>query len=243
MAAEEYHAEFAQKEATIARLTAEADTQKAQHQQKIDTLRTDMEVCLQVWPQCSCDGSLDWCQNTLTVHSHVSCLICLRRQRSTVNAQSACLSLTKWCVVRSLSLHVYYGDPDATEIMLQGYGDLHFLQHIDPRIAFMSPSISVSALGLGPATGLQLQTLCNLQGTVASVQQDMQQRLEEALAENKAQAESLREARERNMHFSARVVALNSRVAQLTKQVCCAYYCNTEAYAAAALCYPSDLPE
>ena len=61
---------------------------------------------------------------------------------------------------------------------------------------------------------------CCLQGTVASVQQDMQQRLEEALAENKAQAESLREARERNMHFSARVVALNSRVAQLTKQVC-----------------------
>ena len=59
-----------------------------------------------------------------------------------------------------------------------------------------------------------------MQGTVASVQQDMQQRLEEALAENKAQAESLREARERNMHFSARVVALNSRVAQLTKQVC-----------------------
>lgn len=54
---------------------------------------------------------------------------------------------------------------------------------------------------------------------MASVQQDMQQRLEEALAENKAQAESLREARERNMHFSARVVALNSRVAQLTKQV------------------------
>ena len=57
------------------------------------------------------------------------------------------------------------------------------------------------------------------QGTVASVQQEMQQRLEDALAENKAQAESLREARERNMHFSARVVALNSRVAQLTKQV------------------------
>lgn len=58
-----------------------------------------------------------------------------------------------------------------------------------------------------------------VQGTVASVQQDMQQRLEEALAENKAQTESLREARERNMHFSARIVALNSRVAQLTKQV------------------------
>lgn len=66
---------------------------------------------------------------------------------------------------------------------------------------------------------------CCLQGTVASVQQDMQQRLEEALAENKAQAESLREARERNMHFSARVVALNSRVAQLTKQVSPDHYC------------------
>lgn len=63
-----------------------------------------------------------------------------------------------------------------------------------------------------------------VQGTVASVQQDMQQRLEEALAENKAQAESLREARERNMHFSARVVALNSRVAQLTKQVCAQHH-------------------
>ncbi|KAL3147636.1 hypothetical protein ABBQ38_014686 [Trebouxia sp. C0009 RCD-2024] len=99
VAAEEYHAEFAQKEATIAMLTSDAEAQKAQMQQKIDQLRTDME------------------------------------------------------------------------------------------------------------------------GTVASVQQDMQQRLEEALAENKAQAESLREARERNMHFSARVVALNSRVAQLTKQL------------------------
>lgn len=72
----------------------------------------------------------------------------------------------------------------------------------------------------------------------------MQQRLEEALAENKAQAESLREARERNMHFSARVVALNSRVAQLTKQVCCAYYCNTiYTYTAAALCCFGDHPE
>ena len=71
------------------------------------------------------------------------------------------------------------------------------------------------------ASCIKFKSCCDLvQGTVASVQQDMQQRLEEALAENKAQAESLREARERNMHFSARVVALNSRVAQLTKQVC-----------------------
>jgi len=46
VAAEEYHAEFAQKESTIAMLTAEAEAQKVQHQQKIDKLRTDMEVCL-----------------------------------------------------------------------------------------------------------------------------------------------------------------------------------------------------
>ena len=53
MAAEEYHAEFAQKESTIAMLTAEAEAQKVQHQQKIDKLRTDMEVCLYPWAWCS----------------------------------------------------------------------------------------------------------------------------------------------------------------------------------------------
>jgi len=59
VAAEEYHAEFAQKESTIAMLTAEAETQKAQHQQKIDKLRTDMEVCFSLTcpmaPQCTLD--------------------------------------------------------------------------------------------------------------------------------------------------------------------------------------------
>lgn len=45
VAAEEYHAEFAQKESTIAMLTSDAEAQKAQMQQKIDQLRTDMEVC------------------------------------------------------------------------------------------------------------------------------------------------------------------------------------------------------
>ena len=44
VAAEEYHAEFAQKEATIAMLTSDSETQKAQMQKKIDQLRTDMEV-------------------------------------------------------------------------------------------------------------------------------------------------------------------------------------------------------
>lgn len=58
-----------------------------------------------------------------------------------------------------------------------------------------------------------------MQREVSSVQQDMQQRLAEALKENEAQAQNLRDARERNMHFSARLVALNARVAQLTKQL------------------------
>ena len=50
VAAEEYHAEFAQKEATISMLTTDAEAQKAQMQQKIDQLRTDMEVCLLCLP-------------------------------------------------------------------------------------------------------------------------------------------------------------------------------------------------
>ncbi len=56
MAAEEYHAEFAQKESTIAMLTAEAEAQKVQHQQKIDKLRTDMEVRWHPLTRCSFDS-------------------------------------------------------------------------------------------------------------------------------------------------------------------------------------------
>lgn len=44
VAAEDYHAEFAQKEATIAQLTSDAEAQKAQMQQKVDKLAADMEV-------------------------------------------------------------------------------------------------------------------------------------------------------------------------------------------------------
>lgn len=47
----------------------------------------------------------------------------------------------------------------------------------------------------------------------------MQRRVEEAVAEAEAKAAGLRDAREKNVHFSARVVALNSRVAQLQKQL------------------------
>jgi Fe2+ transport system protein B len=43
-AAEEYHAEFAAKEATIAALTVEADTARSLMQAEIDALRAEMEV-------------------------------------------------------------------------------------------------------------------------------------------------------------------------------------------------------
>ncbi len=55
------------------------------------------------------------------------------------------------------------------------------------------------------------------QAEVAAVRAAMQARLEEAVAETEAKAGALRDAREKNVHFSARVVALNSRVAQLQK--------------------------
>ena len=45
-AAEEYHAEFAAKESTIATLTAEAESARSHMQAEIDKLRSDMEVCL-----------------------------------------------------------------------------------------------------------------------------------------------------------------------------------------------------
>lgn len=44
VAAEDYHAEFAQKEATIALLTSDAEAQRISMQQKIDKLAADMEV-------------------------------------------------------------------------------------------------------------------------------------------------------------------------------------------------------
>lgn len=46
----------------------------------------------------------------------------------------------------------------------------------------------------------------------------MQKRVEEAVAETEAKASGLRDAREKNVHFSARVVALNARVAQQQKE-------------------------
>ena len=74
--------------------------------------------------------------------------------------------------------------------------------------------VAHSSFGLGSMSQLPV-----LQGEVAAVQQAMQKRVEDAVADARAQSATLRESREKNVHFSARVVALNSRVAQLTKQV------------------------
>lgn len=58
-----------------------------------------------------------------------------------------------------------------------------------------------------------------LQAEVASVKAAMQKRVEEAVAETEAKASGLRDAREKNVHFSARVVALNARVAAQQKDL------------------------
>ena len=56
-----------------------------------------------------------------------------------------------------------------------------------------------------------------MEAEVATARTAMQARLDAALAEAEAKAVGLRDAREKNVHFSARVVALNSRVASLQK--------------------------
>lgn len=57
------------------------------------------------------------------------------------------------------------------------------------------------------------------QAEVAAVKAAMQKRVEEAVAETEAKASGLRDAREKNVHFSARVVALNARVAAQQKDL------------------------
>ena len=58
-----------------------------------------------------------------------------------------------------------------------------------------------------------------VQAEVAAAQEAMQTRVEEAVTETRNKSSGLRDARERNVHFSARVVALNSRVGTLQRQV------------------------
>ena len=47
----------------------------------------------------------------------------------------------------------------------------------------------------------------------------MQERVEAAVAESQSKASGLQDARQQNVHFSARVVALNSRIGALTRQL------------------------
>jgi len=56
-----------------------------------------------------------------------------------------------------------------------------------------------------------------MEAEVAASRAAMHRRVDEAVAEAEAKAAGLRDAREKNVHFSARVVALNSRVASLQK--------------------------
>ncbi len=50
--------------------------------------------------------------------------------------------------------------------------------------------------------------LLGTQAEVAQVKEAMQRRVEEAVAETQTKASGLRDAREKNVHFSARVNAL-----------------------------------
>jgi len=56
-----------------------------------------------------------------------------------------------------------------------------------------------------------------MEAEVAAARAAMHRRVDEAVAEAEAKAAGLRDAREKNVHLSARVVALNSRVASLQK--------------------------
>ena len=57
-AAEEYHAEYAAKEAMIAMLTAEVESARLHMQAKIDKLRSDMEVGGRfTWGMCLTDSA------------------------------------------------------------------------------------------------------------------------------------------------------------------------------------------
>lgn len=51
------------------------------------------------------------------------------------------------------------------------------------------------------------------------LQAEMQQRVNDAVTESEVKARVLQDASEKNVHFSARVVALNSRLQNLQKQL------------------------
>ena len=57
------------------------------------------------------------------------------------------------------------------------------------------------------------------QAEVGAAHMAMETRVQEAVQETQTKQTGLKDARERNVHFSARVVALNSRVGALQRQV------------------------
>lgn len=70
-----------------------------------------------------------------------------------------------------------------------------------------------------PDLGLLRALAVIVQAEVSAAKQAMQQRVEEAVAESQNKSTGLRDAREKNVHFSARVIALNSRIGALQRQV------------------------
>ena len=164
-AAEEYHAEFAAKEATIATLTAEAESARSHMQAEIDKLRSDMEV----------GGRFLWAMCLTIVQAH----------------QHGCL----------LTLHE------------TGFAEIYCLQSA-PHLCTDGERAAAAR-----AKFFEQSMLSPSQAEVASVKAAMQRRVEEAVAETEAKAAGLRDAREKNVHFSARVVALNARVAAQQKDL------------------------
>ena len=80
---------------------------------------------------------------------------------------------------------------------------------------------TAAAMKLGARSRCLVVTL---QAEVSAMKEAMQDRLEEAVAETQNKASGMRDARERNVHFSARVVALNSRIGALQRQVSRHFY-------------------
>ncbi len=60
---------------------------------------------------------------------------------------------------------------------------------------------------------------CKLQVQLNNMEADMQKRIDAAVAESELRFRGQKEASEKNVHFSARVVALNSRMQNLQKQL------------------------
>ena len=155
-AADEASAEFAQRDAHIQVLVADAEDTRAHMQADIDRLRADMEA-----------GPAQL------------------RRRLLVPMLWSC---SRWCESGTCGGRLA---PGAAAAGTQG------------------------SSGAAAADA----SLCAAQAEVAQVRRAMQERVEAAVAESQAKATGLQDARQQNVHFSARVVALNSRIGALTRQL------------------------